>query len=275
MSEVASIQQGANTLPLTSSVPPETSVSPERTQSNNSGPQGEGESSLVDKQQKTSTQTNESEEAKTPGLYPPKEATSQSNVPDSTAPDSTAPSEVSAPSTPAVSVPSPDRPRKRPAAKSLVRGIPNFWSLRASTRAKEKDADGDVKSGESANTTAKATTKKAPATRKAPTARKAPAKKAKPVGKKATAAKARKNGAAEPIWVGEPTEPLEGGWPEGWTKRVYERQGGATKGQTDRYWYSPKEGYKFRSMVEVRRFFKALEMKDGDEVEAKKIFKSV
>mmetsp|Transcript_20402 Transcript_20402/g.57666 ORF Transcript_20402/g.57666 Transcript_20402/m.57666 type:complete len:85 (+) Transcript_20402:1-255(+) len=78
---------------------------------------------------------------------------------------------------------------------------------------------------------------------------------------------------------GTPDEPYpgnEGGdWPKGWVKRMFERTGGATKGQQDRYWYSPNIGFRLRSMVEVKRFVTALDRVDGDEEKAKKIFKNM
>jgi len=55
-----------------------------------------------------------------------------------------------------------------------------------------------------------------------------------------------------------------------WVKEVYERKQGASKGAKDRYWYSPKEKYKLRSLVQVKRFLKALSASNGDEVIAKK-----
>ena len=71
-----------------------------------------------------------------------------------------------------------------------------------------------------------------------------------------------------------PDEPLEGGWPPGWTKKVYERASGKTKGDRDRYWYSPVNKYKFRSMVEVRKYLELLQKTSGDEDEAWAIFKN-
>jgi hypothetical protein len=72
------------------------------------------------------------------------------------------------------------------------------------------------------------------------------------------------------IWEGTPEEKFPdklcpNGWPDGWIKRVYERLSGSTKGQHDRYWYTPQYGYKLRSMTEVRNFFACLELVDGDE----------
>lgn len=54
-----------------------------------------------------------------------------------------------------------------------------------------------------------------------------------------------------------------------WVKKVFVRNGGATKGRGDRYWYSPKEKYKLRSMVQVKRFLKALAENNGNEIKAK------
>ena len=70
-----------------------------------------------------------------------------------------------------------------------------------------------------------------------------------------------------------PTEPLEGGWPPGWIRKKFERLSGATKGSTDRYWYSPKTNKKFRSMTEIKRFLPILNSKNGDEDAAWKEFK--
>jgi hypothetical protein len=55
-----------------------------------------------------------------------------------------------------------------------------------------------------------------------------------------------------------------------WVKKVFSRKNGASKGVTDRYWYSPKEKFKLRSMVQVRKFLKALAGTEGDEKMAKK-----
>ena len=78
------------------------------------------------------------------------------------------------------------------------------------------------------------------------------------------------------IWSGPPDDHgLVGGWPEGWWKIVVQRTSGATKGQTDKYWYTPIQKYKLRSIKEVQRFIKALEYTQGDEVQAKKIFKNM
>ena len=80
-----------------------------------------------------------------------------------------------------------------------------------------------------------------------------------------------------PIYVGPPDDVLEGGWPDGWIKRVYKRGGGGggsikTAGTTDKYWYTPSKSYKLRSMVQVKKFVKALERFDGDEELAYKNF---
>jgi hypothetical protein len=56
-------------------------------------------------------------------------------------------------------------------------------------------------------------------------------------------------------------------WPAGWIMRVFERKSGATKGSTDRYWYSPTQK-KLRSMLGVKRFVEATEVCGGDEGKA-------
>jgi hypothetical protein len=65
-------------------------------------------------------------------------------------------------------------------------------------------------------------------------------------------------------------EPLEGGWPDGWLKKKLVRQSGATKGEFDTYWFSPKENIKFRSMKQVKLFIAALKETDNDETKARK-----
>ena len=78
---------------------------------------------------------------------------------------------------------------------------------------------------------------------------------------------------AQEVWSGPPDEAIPGGWPDGWTKKLFERPTGKTKGTKDRYWYSPKTQKKFRSMIEVNRFMDALKQANGDEDRAWKIFK--
>jgi len=75
------------------------------------------------------------------------------------------------------------------------------------------------------------------------------------------------------VWSGGPDDDLEGGWPEGWTKKKFERARGVSKGRPDSFWFSPVEKKKFRSMNEVRRFLKELEKSEGDEEKAWKLFK--
>ena len=101
-----------------------------------------------------------------------------------------------------------------------------------------------------------------------------------PKKKQKTNPKAKRSNHSEPqeIFSGLPDEPLPGGgggWPEGWTKKVVKRASGESKGHTDRYWYTPITQLKLRSMVEVQKFIQALEQTNGDEVAAKKIFKSI
>jgi uncharacterized protein (DUF427 family) len=53
------------------------------------------------------------------------------------------------------------------------------------------------------------------------------------------------------------------------------RVGGESKRHHDRYWYSPKEKIKLRSIVEIRKFMKSLKESKGDELKAKSIYKSI
>jgi hypothetical protein len=151
--------------------------------------------------------------------------------------------------------PSPSRPRKRPAAKSLLRRIGLQFLNKSQANASEdinQDVDRGDKSEKPATIRRQATTRPLPtsklAQKKATKSGKSANK--KPVEKKATVTKNTQRLAPEPVWVGTPTEDLEGGWPTGWTKKVFERKSGATKGGKDRYWYSPINGFKLRSMVE-------------------------
>jgi hypothetical protein len=72
------------------------------------------------------------------------------------------------------------------------------------------------------------------------------------------------------VWSGVPDDPLPNDqpWPPGWRKRILERQSGTSKGTKDRYWYTPKQRYALRSMVEVKRFLEALSQCDGNEDKA-------
>jgi hypothetical protein len=79
---------------------------------------------------------------------------------------------------------------------------------------------------------------------------------------------------AKEIWFGNPDPKEISGNPEGWTKRTFERQSGATKGSTDHYWYTPKLKLKLRSIKEVDRFVKELAKSEGDEATAWRGFKS-
>jgi Methyl-CpG binding domain len=133
-------------------------------------------------------------------------------------------------------------------------------------KAKKEETKGDKKKPKAA---AKKPEKTAAKTKTA-------AKKAaspKQAKKKESATPGRGPSAVE-VYSGEPNEPLEGGWPPGWTKKIFERPSGATKGTHDRYWYTPITKRKLRSMIEVNRFLAALGESNGDEDEAWKIFKS-
>jgi hypothetical protein len=95
---------------------------------------------------------------------------------------------------------------------------------------------------------------------------------AKPKGP-ATTSKSKKHANPHETYSGPPDEPIEGGWPAGWTKSVVKRQSGATAGTQDSYWYTPTLEYKLRSMKEVKRFMAALATAKGDEKEAWGVFK--
>ena len=70
------------------------------------------------------------------------------------------------------------------------------------------------------------------------------------------------------VYSGPPDDPLEGGWPPGWIKKAILRTAGVAKGKADRYWYTPKLGFKLRSLSVVKRFIAALKVCDGDEDKA-------
>lgn len=44
-----------------------------------------------------------------------------------------------------------------------------------------------------------------------------------------------------------------------------------TRGDKDRYWFTPAKKYRLRSMVEVKKFLENLKRTGGDEVQAKKM----
>lgn len=120
------------------------------------------------------------------------------------------------------------RPKKRPAAKSLLKLLGQSHITRPLKKVKSVEAK---------------TEKQSPGRAKSPGRGRTTQSKA-PAESVPSAAKAKM------LSEGPPTESLEGGWPEGWVKRVYERASGATKGSTDKYWYSPINGIKLRSIVE-------------------------
>lgn len=63
--------------------------------------------------------------------------------------------------------------------------------------------------------------------------------------------------------------------PSGWTKQVFQRNGGATKNRLDTYWFSPRMKKRFRSRTEVKKFLNCLRISDGDEVAAYASFKNI
>lgn len=175
------------------------------------------------------------------------------------------------------------RPRKRPAAKSLLRrmgGGPRHPNIASSSDDKIK---ADTVDKDLSKAGIKSKTKTPPRKTKSPseTSKKTKKSESGKSTKKTVATNKRprqggeRKGPTAPIWVGAPTEDLDGGWPEGWIKKIFERKSGKTKGGTDRYWFSPDQNYKLRSMIEVKKFMKALEQTNGDEVAAKKLMASI
>jgi hypothetical protein len=69
--------------------------------------------------------------------------------------------------------------------------------------------------------------------------------------------KKKKKEGTPAYYSGPPTENIGVDW-TGWTKKSYERMGGATKGRPDHYWFTPVKQYKLRSHAEVRRFLSAM-----------------
>ena len=61
-----------------------------------------------------------------------------------------------------------------------------------------------------------------------------------------------------------------GQWPSGWTKKVYLRTKGKTKGRRDSYWFTPEKHFRLRSMSEVDRYMSQLRRFNGDEEMAMK-----
>ena len=62
------------------------------------------------------------------------------------------------------------------------------------------------------------------------------------------------------VWEGVPREDLGQPWPEGWMKRTFKRMTGKSAGTVDSYWYTPVLKYKLRSVKEVKRFLRAMEV---------------
>lgn len=83
------------------------------------------------------------------------------------------------------------------------------------------------------------------------------------------------NGRARAILLldGKPGPNEIPGGSEGWRKRTFERQSGATKGGTDHYWYTPIHEYKLRSAKEIQRFMEYMADSNGDEEKAWRRFK--
>ena len=110
------------------------------------------------------------------------------------------------------------------------------------------------------------TTKKSPPTRlvasettqkQPPASKKRPA----PTTNDTSSNTTTKGRTAQPVWEGAPDDPGL----TGWTLKKFVRQGGATKGHLDRYWYTPVLKKKLRSLTEVKKFNGYLQQHDNDE----------
>jgi len=53
-----------------------------------------------------------------------------------------------------------------------------------------------------------------------------------------------------------------------WTRETKKRLAGRSRGSTDKYWFSPQQNYKFRSLKGVKEFLFYLQQCDGDEQNA-------
>ena len=86
--------------------------------------------------------------------------------------------------------------------------------------------------------------------------------------KQASANEKKVDGRRRAIVYDTPADPAEG-LPTGWTTRVFRRKGQHNK--SDRFWYSPIQLFRFRSMVKVEQFLERLNGVNGDEVMAYKL----
>ena len=193
----------------------------------------------------------------TPGIPPPVAATTSTLIPSETTITEAKPA-ASSSTTSSLRASAPPRSgrKKIVAAKSVLPG-------RSKKRTSANQESAGAQSGTKRNTTADASNIKAKK-QKTPPRKKATPKKKQQAAKEKNAPRPP----AKEIWSGEPDDPLEGGWPAGWTKKTFQRQSGATKGSTDSYWFSPLTKRKLRSMTEVRRFVKALKEVDGGDEDA-------
>jgi hypothetical protein len=108
--------------------------------------------------------------------------------------------------------------------------------------------------------------------------RSAKAKTAKSSRLKRTAKSTPRNGSATDTtsnldYEGPPRKPLNvpGGWPKGWTEQSYIRMSGATKGDSDSYWFTPENQIRIRSIKNVKLFLQCLDRCKGDEQAAYKM----
>jgi hypothetical protein len=165
-----------------------------------------------------------------------------------------------------VEVPSSRTKKRRAASTGSSTPTPNKKAKGTNTKATTKVASSSKKKA-----TPPSSKKNKAAT---PASKKKSAASSSPNKKSTTPAKGAGAGPKEVATVPAPEpEFADNKYGKGWIRKEFLRASGATKGTTDKYWYSPKMQHRLRSMAEVRRFLKCLEAKEGDEEEAFKLFK--
>jgi Methyl-CpG binding domain len=90
-----------------------------------------------------------------------------------------------------------------------------------------------------------------------------------------TAPKTKKRKPNPQVWEGVPDDVVafEIDWQSGWIKRGFKRSSGASKDSVDYYWYTPKHGYRLRSIKEVERFVNLYNANNLDEEVAHRLLK--
>ena len=113
-----------------------------------------------------------------------------------------------------------------------------------------------VPSPPTSSSSSSASKKKAAASKKKAVSKVVTSKPQLPLVRKNKTSSSKPQNASEPKnarleWEGPPPEELKGGWPRGWTKRIYTRTKG---GNRDSYWYVPDKSRKFNSLTKVQLY---------------------